>query len=114
MIFDHILLRYSNAVYNQNTIDRWKKGCILSFLKKGDLGLTKNSRGITLTSIAAKIYNDLLLNLIELEIKKVLRKNKNGFQVNRFTTSYILTIRRILKGIWAKYLVAILLFVDFS
>ena len=32
------------------------KGCILPFLKKGDLGLAKNYRGITLTSIAAKIY----------------------------------------------------------
>ena len=28
--FDDILLRHCNAVYNQNTIDRWTKGCILS------------------------------------------------------------------------------------
>ena len=27
-----------NAVYNQNPIDRWMKGCILPFPKKGDLG----------------------------------------------------------------------------
>ena len=37
------------------------KGGILPFVKKGDLGLTKNCRGIILTSIAAKIYNALLL-----------------------------------------------------
>ena len=55
--FDDILLRHCNAVYNQNTIDRWLKGCILPFPKKGDLGLAKNYLGITLTSIAAKIYN---------------------------------------------------------
>ena len=55
--FDDILLRHCNAVYNQNPIDRWTKGCILPFPKKGDLGLAKNYRGITLTSIAAKIYN---------------------------------------------------------
>ena len=36
--FDDILLRHCNAVYNQNTIDRWMKGCILPFPKKGDLG----------------------------------------------------------------------------
>ena len=53
--FNDILLRHCNAVYNQNTIDRWMKGCILPFPKKGDLGLAKNYRGITLTSIAAKI-----------------------------------------------------------
>ena len=48
--FDDILLRHCNAVYNQNPIDRWMKGCILPFPKKGDLGLAKNYRGITLTS----------------------------------------------------------------
>ena len=36
--FDDILLRHCNAVYNQNPIDRWTKGCILPFPKKGDLG----------------------------------------------------------------------------
>ena len=29
--FDDILLRHCNAVYNQNLIDRWTKGCILTF-----------------------------------------------------------------------------------
>ena len=45
--FDDILLRHCNAVYSQNPIDRWMKGCILPFPKKGDLGLAKNYRGIT-------------------------------------------------------------------
>ena len=31
--FDDILLRHCNAVYNQNTIDRWMKECILPFPK---------------------------------------------------------------------------------
>ena len=39
--FDHILLRQCNAVYNQNPIDRWMKGCILPFPKKGESGLAK-------------------------------------------------------------------------
>ena len=58
----------------KNPIDRWTKGCILPFPKKGDLGLAKNYRGITLTSIAAKIYNALLRNRIEPKIDKILRK----------------------------------------
>ena len=100
--FDDILLRHCNAVYNQNPIDRWMKGCILPFPKKGDLGLAKNYRGITLTSIAAKIYNALLRNRIESKIDNILRKNQNGFRRNRSTTSQILTIRRILEGVRAK------------
>ena len=112
--FDAILLQHCNAVYNQNTIDRWMKGCILPIPKKGDLGLAKNYRGITLTSIAAKIYNALLRNRIEPKIDNILRKNQNGFRRNRSTTSQILTIRRILEGIRAKNTQATLLFVDFT
>ena len=104
--FDDILLRQCNAVYSQNRIERWTKGCILPFPKKGDLGLAKNYRGITLTSIAAKIYNALLRNRIEPKIDNILRKNKNGFRRNRSTTSQILTIRRILEGVRAKNLQA--------
>ena len=65
---------------------------MLTFLKKSDLGIAKNYRGITPTSIAAKIYNALLLNCVEPEIEKTLRKNQNGFQRNRSKTSQILTI----------------------
>ena len=80
----------------------WTKGCILPFPKKGDLGQAKNYRGITLTSIAAKIYNALLRNHIEPKIDHILRKNQNGFRRNRSTTSQILTIRRILEGVLEK------------
>ena len=90
------------------------KGCIFPFPKKGDLGLAKNYRGIILTSIAAKIYNALLRNLIEPKIDNILRENQNGFRRNRSTTSQILTIRRILEGIWEKNLQVTLLFVDFT
>ena len=100
--FDDILLRHCNAVYNQNPIERWMKGCILPFPKKGDLGLAKNYRGITLTPIAAKIYNVLLRTRIELKIDNILRKNQKGFRRNRSVTSQILTIRRILEGVRAK------------
>ena len=53
-----------DTVYNQNTKDRRIKGCILPFPYKVDLGTAKNYRGITLTSVAAKIYNALLCNHI--------------------------------------------------
>ena len=112
--FSDILLRHCNAVYYQNPTDRWMKGCILPFPKKGDLELAKNYPGITLISIAAKIYNALLRNRIEPKIDNILRKNKNGFQRNRATTSLILTIRRILEGMRAKNLLATILFVDFT
>ena len=90
------------------------KVCILPFPKKSDLGLAKDYRGITLTSIAAKIYNVLLRNCTEPKIKNILKKNQNGFRRSRSTTSQILSIRRILEGVRAKNLQATILLVDFT
>ena len=90
------------------------EGMHLPFPKKGDLGLAKNYRGITLTSIAAKIYNALLRYCIEPKIENILRKNQNGFRRNRSMTSQILTIRTILEGVRAKSLQVTILFVDFT
>ena len=88
-------------------IERWTKGCILLFPKKGNLAIAKNYWGITINSIAAKIYNALLLNCIKPEIDKILRKNQNGFRRNRSASLQILIIRRIL-GVHAKNLEATL------
>ena len=65
-------------------------------------------------SIAAKIYNALLHNHIEPKIEKILRKNKNGFRRNRYTTWQILTIHWILEGVRAKNLDAAILFVNLA
>ena len=112
--FDTELLGFCNGVYEGNHIDAWTEGCILPFPKKGDLGLASNYRGITLTAIAAKIYNLLLLNRIQPELEKILRRNQNGFRKNRSTVGQILTVRRIIEGVKSKNLTATLLFVDFS
>ena len=90
-----------------------QKAVSFLFSKKGDLGIAKNYWDITLTSIAAKIYNALLLTYIEQEIERILRKNQIFFSRNRSTTSQILTSHWIL-GVSAKNLEVTLLFVDFS
>ena len=112
--FNEELLHFCNEVYNGNRIERWTTGCILPFPKKGDLGLTSNYRGITLTPIAAKVYNLLLLNRIRPTLEKILRPNQNGFRPNRSTTGQILTIRRLIEGIKSQNLKAVLTFVDFT
>ena len=56
----------------------------------------------------------MLLNRIQPEIEKILRRNQNGFRKGRSTVGQILTVRRIIEGVRAKNLQAVLLFVDFS
>ena len=112
--FHEILLECCNSVYQQEVISSWRKGCILPFPKKGNLNITKNYRGITLTAISAKIYNLMLLNKIRPAVDPLLPKNQNGFRRKRSTMGQILNIRRILEGVRANNLPAVLLFIDFS
>ena len=56
------------------------------FHNRGELGITKNYRSITLTYIAAKIYIALLINQMKSEIKKILWKYQNGLRGNRSIT----------------------------
>ena len=86
----------------------------ISYGKRKPFHHKKNYRGITLTSIAAKIYNLMLLNRIRPKIDLILRKNQNGLQTNRSTTGQILIIRRILEGVKSKNLPLTLLFINFS
>ena len=78
--FNDLLLYYCNEVYKGNVIQSWTEGYILPYPKKGDLSKTSNYRGLTFTSIAAKVYNAPLLNRIKPEIEKILKRNQNGFR----------------------------------
>ena len=55
----------------------------------------------------------MLLKHIKPEIKKILWKSQNGFLRNQSTTSQILTIYQIIKGVCTKILEVTLLFVDY-
>ena len=81
--------------------------------KKGDLKKTDNYRGISLTQIAAKIYNRCLLNRIRPVIDKVLRANQNGFRKGRSTTSHLLALRRIVEELKNHDKEAVITFIDF-
>ena len=61
----------------------WVKGGIMLLLKNGDVGDTGNYCGISLTVVATKIYNILLLERIRSHLDALLRINQNGFLLGR-------------------------------
>ena len=63
---------------------------------KSNLEITKNYNSKTLTAITAMAYNALIVNCIQSETEKILRKNQNDFRKNQATQ--ILTIHRIIEG----------------
>ena len=77
----------------------WGLSGIVPVAKKGDLTLPDNYRGISLTQVAAKVYNRLLLNRLRPVIDKLLRPNQNGFRPSRSTSAQILALRRIVEEV---------------
>ena len=81
--------------------------------RKGDLGIPKNYRGISVTRIAVKIYNRMLLHRIQSPIENILRHNQIGFRTGRSTVGHIIALRLLIECIKAKNLTAVLSFIDF-
>ena len=73
------------------------KSCILVFQKKGDLIITENYRGITLSALTAKVYNTLLLTPIQPEVEKILWNfSDSGHSSNHW--------RSTCKKSWSNYI----------
>ena len=107
------LLSFCNKTYSGNRPKEWGLSGITPIPKKGNLTITDNYRGISLTQVASKIYNRCLLNRIHLVIDKVLQPNQNGFRKGRSTTSHILALRRIVEELKNHDMEAVLTFIDF-
>ena len=107
------LLRFCNETFHGNRPKEWGISGLTPIPKKGDLKKTDNYRGISLTQIAAKIYNRCLLNRIRPVIDRVLRTNQNGFRKGRSTTSHLLALRRIVEELKNHDKEAVITFIDF-
>ena len=94
--------------------DQWITSVIVPLPKKGDLSLMTNYRGISLLSIAAKVYNKILLNRIRDEVDPILRKNQAGFRPGRSCAQQIHILRRVLEGFRDYQLPLVVTFIDFK
>ena len=113
--FEPILLSLCNEVYlNQTPPSAWRTSGIVPLPKKGDLTSPSNYRGISLTSLAAKIYNKMILNRLTPYLDPILRKNQNGFRKGRTTIAQILSLRRIIEEMKNHNKEVTLCFVDFK
>ena len=113
--FDSICLEFCNkTLLDNDKPELWSFMNIIPVPKSGDLTNTNNYRGISLICIIAKIYNRLILNRIRSVIDVKLRINQNGFRPKRTTVAQVLTLRRIIEGVKANHLPAIITFIDFK
>ena len=74
---------YAEVYSNLTPPDQWITSVIVPLPKKGDLSLMTNYRGISLLSIAAKVYKKYFFNRIRDEVDPILRKNQAGWIPSR-------------------------------
>ena len=110
MIHDFCTEVYTTASPPQ----QWTTNIIVPLPKKGDLSQMTNYRGITLMSIAAKVYNKILLNRIRPHVDPTLRSNQAGFRSGRSCAQQIHVLRRIMEGFRDHQLPLVVTFIDFK
>ena len=73
---DEIILYFCNkALIDKMKPKQWSILNVIPILNKGDLSLGSNYRGISLSSLVAKTYNRMIMNIIRHHLDWHLRKN---------------------------------------
>ena len=94
--------------------EQGSKSAIKPFPKTLTASLVSDHRGISLNTIASKLYNNMLLNRIQPHSDPLLSWTQCGFRKSRWTLYNILALRRIIEGLKYQNLPLALLFIDFS
>jgi hypothetical protein len=112
-IVDQLTIICQLVYKERKASSQWTSSLIVPLSKKGNLELMTNFRGISFMSIAAKVYNRVLLNRIRKPIDAKLRKNQAGFRTGRSCVQQIHILRRIMEGASYQKIPLYITFVDF-
>ena len=93
----------------------WKDGSIVTIYKKGDRTDCGNCRGISLLSIAGKIFARILLNILSTHTTpEVVPDTQCGFRGNRSTVDVIICLRQLQEKCIEQDRPLYMVFADFS
>ena len=109
------LLRICSAVWSSERVpEDWKKGVIIKLPKKGDIAICSNNRGITLLSIAGKVFCTFVLLRFRDAVDEQLRENQAGFRKGRSCIDQCFALRQLVEKCLEFKLPLKLNFVDFK
>ena len=108
------VLDICNSVLNDLGVpSQWTESIIVPIPKKASKAM-KDFCGISLMSIAAKVYNRMLLNRIYDTIDKLLRPYQAGFRRDRNCLEQIHILRRVMEAYYQCQLPLIVVLIDFK
>ena len=94
--FKRELLDLYRTCWEQEKVPKeFKDAQIVTIFKKGDKTMCGNYRGISLLSVAGKIYSKIILNRLKTLSEKILPESQSGFRSKRSTNDMIFSIRQL-------------------
>ena len=114
-LFSRLHQLITNAWEVGSVPQAWKDASIVTIYKKGDRTDCGNYRGISLLSIAGKIFARILLNRLSTHITpEVVPETQCGFRGNRSTVDMIFCLRQLQEKYIEQDRPLYMVFVDFS
>ena len=114
-LFSRLHQLITNAWEMGSVPQAWKDASIITIYKKGDRTDCGNYRGISLLSIAGKIFARILLNRLSTHITpEVVPETQCGFRGNRSTIDMIFCLRELQERCIEQDRPLYMVFVDFS
>ena len=98
----------------ENVPTVWKNGYLVKLPKKGNLGMCKNWRRITLLSVPSKVFTHILLDRMKGALDEKLREEQAGFRKNKSCTDHIATLRIIIEQSTEWQSLLYINFIDFE
>ena len=111
------MLSLYNRMFNSSEYPRaWGEGIIAPIFKKGDPNEASNYRGITLISVLAKIYSQLLLNRLTkwTETYEKITDNQFGFQKGKSVQDCIFILHAVISRVLNKGHKLYCVFIDYE
>lgn len=95
-----LLTKICNMAWEEGRVPKdWEVGVIVPIYKKGDRRDCNNYRGITLLSIASKVYERILETKLSQELEPQLEQSQSGFRKGRSIQDHIFTIKQMMERI---------------
>lgn len=109
----NLLLEVINRAWEERKIpEDWEVGVIMPIFKKGDKRDCGNYRGITLLSIAAKLYERIMEQRLRRFIDPHLEEEQSGFRQGRSIQDHIFSIKLIIDNVKRENKEVYLAFLD--
>ena len=114
-VANHLLNLYNLCWEQEQLPQDFKDALIVTiYKKKGERSDCGNHRGISLLSIAGKVFAKILLNRLKQVSESVLPESQCGFRAGRSTSDMIFTLRQLQEKAVEQQQTLYIVFVDFS